>query len=76
MQHSQKKKEKRKLFFKNKCIPFFLYIYNFNIFICSWLHWVFIALHSLSLVVTSGCYSMTVCRLLIAEASLTGAHGL
>ena len=41
-----------------------------------WLHWVFIAVHGLSLVVASGGYSVAVCRLLITVASLVAEHRL
>ena len=47
------------------------------LFIYFWLHWIFIASHSLSLVVASvGCSLVTVLRLLIAVASLAAEFGL
>jgi len=49
-----------------------------DLFICIfWLHWVFVALHGLSLAAVSGDYSLAVVhRLLIAVASLVAEHRL
>ena len=55
-------------------IFFFIYI---NLFIYFWLHWVFVAVHRLSLVVASGGYSSVVVRgFLIAVASLVVEYGI
>ena len=47
-----------------------------SIYLYFWLHWVFIAVRGLSLVVASGAYSVVVCGLLIVVASLVAEHGL
>ena len=48
-----------------------------NLFIYFWFHWVFTAVHGLSLIAVNRGYSpAAVCRLLIAVASLVVAHGL
>ena len=39
----------------------FLKIYSFILFVCFWLSWAFVAVHRLSLVVESGCYSSLLC---------------
>ena len=48
------------LFFKKQVYPFF-YFNKFILFIYFWLHWVFVAMCSLSLVVVSGGYSSLRC---------------
>ena len=48
-----------------------------NLFVYFWLHWVFIAAQWLSLVASSGGYSLVVlCRLLTVVASLVAKHRL
>ena len=47
-----------------------------SIYIYTWLHWVFVAVHRLSLVAASGGYSVAVHWLLIAVVSLVVEHGL
>ena len=54
-------------FFKILFIYFIIYF---------WLHWVFIAAHGLSVVAASRGYSVVVCGLLIAMASLVEEHQL
>ena len=63
-----------KYFLKCSLIFFFLEIYF--LFVYFWLCWVFVAMHTLSLVVVSGVYSSLQCGLLIAVASLVAEHGL
>ena len=48
----------------------------FILFIYFWLCWVFVAACGLSLGAVSGGYSVDVCGLLIAVASLLAEHGL
>ena len=49
----------------------------FHLFVYFWLHWVFVAVHGLSLLVESGHYSLVALRgLLIEVASLVAEHGL
>ena len=55
-------------FFKK--INLFIHLFNF------WLHWVFTAAHGFSLVAENGGYSVVVCGLLIAVASLVAEHRL
>ena len=53
------------------------YYYFLNLFIYFWLHWVFVAVHGLSLVGGEwGLLFIVVCRLLIAVASLVVEHRL
>ena len=59
-------------FFKNN----FKKINLFILFTYFWLHWVFVAVRGLSLVVASGGYSSLQCGLLIVVASLVAEHGL
>ena len=71
-------------FFFSRSIFFFLkiiYLFIIYLFIyLFWLHWVFVAVHGLSLVVASGGCSSLQCvgfsGLLIAVASLVAEHGL
>ena len=56
---------------------FFLRILLKHLFICLWLHWIFIAVHGLSLVVASRGYSLlSVCGLLTVLASCCRAQAL
>ena len=50
---------------------------SFFKFIYFWFHWVFTAVHGLSLIAVNRGYSpAAVCRLLVAVASLVVVHGL
>ena len=53
-----------------------LFLKLINLFIYFWLRWVFVAACRLSPVVASGGYSVVVCGLLTALASLAAEHGL
>ena len=56
---------------------FFLFFLKINLFIYFWLHWVFVAVQGLCLVVESwGLLFVAVHGLLIAVASLVVEHGL
>ena len=55
------------------CIFLFFRVHFFFFF---WLHWVFVAVRVLSLVVASGGYSIVVRGLLIVVASLVAEHKL
>ena len=53
------------------------FFFFFNLFIYFWLHWVFTAVHGLSLVTASEGYSLFAAHgLFIAVASLVMEHGL
>ena len=51
-------------------------LFSFYLLIYSWLQWVLIALHRLSLVLASGAYSVMVHGLVFAVASLVAEHRL
>ena len=54
-----------------------LFTYLLILFIYFWLHWVLVAVHGLSQVVSSRGYSLVVVlRFLIAVVSLVAEHGL
>ena len=55
---------------------FFKKILFIYLFIYFWLRWVFVAARGLFLVAASGGYSVAVCGLLTAVASLVAEHGL
>ena len=49
------------VFLSSALIPSFIFFFKFILFIYFWLHWVFVAVHGLSLVVASGGYSWFQC---------------
>ena len=70
-------KKLKKLVNQNLVCIIFIYLFKNKLFIYFWLHWVFVPVRRLSLVVASGGYCfVAVRRLLIAVASLVVEHGL
>ena len=64
-------------FFNSVFLVVSFFVFNINLFIYFWLHWVFVAARGLSLVCSKrGLLFVAVCGLLIAVVSLVAEHEL